>query len=122
LDQNYIDIIAMEKATKRSQNRETYQLIEKNQDYRVGVGARATSCPRCSFFVEVIILNSSLPNEGLDMDRLEKVFNCLRILNLKGYLITDEDRGCFASEKTVDPKRLNNECCEVQNILKIALR
>ena len=121
MNQNYINTNAMEKAAKNSKNKETYQLIEKNQKYRIGAGARATSSPSCSFFVEVI-LNSSPSNEELDVEHVAKVLRCLKTLKSRNYSLTSEDSDYFACEKTIAASSLNSECSAAQDVLNAAFK
>ncbi|MCW4017582.1 MAG: hypothetical protein NWF00_02680 [Candidatus Bathyarchaeota archaeon] len=109
---------ALAKEAKVSKNKETYKLIEKNQIYRIGVGARADSTDAPSFFIEVLVSLSAGSGE-VDLSYLKKALTCLKTLQSKGYLLAFEDGNIVSCEK----KRLhdlNEEYLAVKSLLKTA--
>ncbi len=111
-----INSSALAKEARVSKNKETYQLIEKNQIYRIGVGARTDSTDTPSFFIEILI-SLSAGSGKVDLSHLEKALTCLKTLQSKGYLLAYEDGNSVSCEK----KRLqdlNEEYLAVKSILQ----
>ena len=77
-----IDATALLEEAETSEHQEAYRTLERNLNYRIGVGVRLTPPQSSSFFVEVMIyLCPSL--EIVDLDVLEKSLACLKKLKAK---------------------------------------
>jgi hypothetical protein len=109
--------------TEKAQNsklKETYQMLEKNSAYRIGVGARAPSADSPSFFVEVLI-NLSAKATEVDLAQLEKALKGLKALQSRGYALFLEDSNCVSCEKRI-VQNPNEEYLTVKSLLKALLR
>jgi len=104
---------------KNSADKESYQLLNKTQGYRVGVGARVTP-PGTSFFIEVIV-NLSDESKKVDLTKLESILRFLRILQTKNYSLTYEDDNCIQCETTRASQDLNEEYLSIEALLKTQL-
>ena len=92
-------------------------IVERNEIFRVGVGAKAKALEDSTFFVEVNLKLS--PESGeVDMLRLEKTLQCLRTLQTRGYTLTCQDDTCISCEKTRDVQNVTKEYTTVTSLLK----
>jgi hypothetical protein len=111
-----IDTKALIEEATTSRDKETYKPLEKTPSYRIGVGARTDSTDVTFFFIEVLI---ALTVETCEVDilRLEKMLNCLKMLQVKGYALAFEDGNFVSCEKksVQDPN-------EEYNIIKLTLK
>ncbi len=105
------------KEAKAAEHKEAYQLMEKNEIFRLGVGARANTLEEPPFFVEVNIKLSEESGE-VDLLKLSKTLKCLESLQEKGYSLTYQDGTCISCEKARDIQNLTEECTEVLSLLK----
>jgi hypothetical protein len=103
---------------KASKDKEAYKLLEKNQTYRIGVGARIDSPDAPSFFVEVLI-NLSDGHGEVDLPRLEKTVICLNALHTRGYLLA-YDGNSVSCESKKGFQNLNDEYSAVKALMKSA--
>lgn len=117
------DAIDAKELVEKAQNsklKETYQMLEKNSAYRIGVGARAPSTDSPSFFVEVLI-NLSAKATEVDLAQLEKALKGLKALQSRGYVLFFEDSNCVSCEKRL-VQNPNEEYLTVESLLKPLLR
>jgi hypothetical protein len=115
-----IDTKTLAEEAKASKHKETYRLLEKNQNYRIGVGARADSPDAPSFFIEVVI-NLSSGSSEVDLSRLEKSLHCLKMLQAKGYSLTYQDGNSISGEKTKTIQNPNEEYLTIKSLMKTAI-
>lgn len=111
-----IDAAALLEKAKTFEHQEAYRTLERNLDYRIGVGVRLT--PKSpSFFVEIMIyLCPSLGN--VDLNALEKSLACLKELKARNYVLTCQDDNCVLCEAAVTASNLINEYVKVKVLLK----
>jgi hypothetical protein len=105
------------KEAKIAEHKEAYKQLEKNEIFRVGVGARANSLEEPPFFIEVNIKLSKESGE-VDLLKLSKALKCLKSLQAKGYSLTYQDDTCISCEKTKNPENIAEEYNEVITLLK----
>jgi hypothetical protein len=105
------------KEAEIAEHKDAYKQLEKNEIFRMGVGARANPLEEPPFFVEVNIKLSKESGE-VDLLKLSKALNCLKSLQAKGYSLTYQDDTCISCEKTKNPENLTEECNEVITLLK----
>ena len=102
---------------KTTEHKEAYRIVEKNEIFRVGVGARANALEDPTFFVEVNLKLS--PESGeVDIPRLEKMLQCLRTMQTRGYTLTYQDDTCISCEKAWDTQNLAKEYTSATYLLK----
>jgi hypothetical protein len=107
--------ILLEEA-KASEHGEAYLTLDKNPNFRIGVGVRLTP-PKTSFFVEILIyLCPSFKNADLDV--LEKSLTCLKELKARNYTLTCQDGNCVSCEATVSATNLTEEYGKVKALMK----
>jgi hypothetical protein len=105
------------KEAQAAEHKEAYQLLERNEIFRVGVGARANTLEEPPFFVEVNIKLSKESGE-VDLHKLSKTIECLKSLQAKGFSLTYQDGTCISCEKARDIQNLTEECTAVMSLLK----
>ena len=115
-----IDTKNMAEEARTSKLKETYRLLEKNQTYRIGVGARANLPETSSFFVEVV-LNLAAENGEVDVARLEKILAFLKAIKARGYSLTFEDGNCISCETTAAVENPSEEYFALKTMMKTTL-
>ena len=112
-----LDAAALLKTAKTSEQGEAYRTLDKNQNFKIGVGVRLTPPNPPSFFVEILIyLCPSFRNADLDV--LEKSLTCLKDLKAENYTLTCQDGNCISCEATVTSGRLAEEYRKVKALMK----
>jgi hypothetical protein len=101
---------------KASEHGEAYRTLDKNPNFRIGVGVRLTPFHPPSFFVEILFhLCPSFRNADLDV--LEKSLTCLKELKARNYTLTCQDGNCVSCEATVSAAKLIKEYYKVKAAL-----
>jgi hypothetical protein len=109
---NEEDVQALEEDTRKSKRGESYRILMRGDNCRVGVGARLETQGRLSFFLEILIfLCSNSPR--VDLRQLEKMLTLLKVLEARGYTLSCEDDGCLSCEATVAQQNVTDECSAV---------
>jgi hypothetical protein len=112
-----VDAATLLEEAKASEHQEAYRTLERNLNYRIGVGVRLTPPKSPPFFVEVMIfLCPSLDN--VDLDVLEKSLACLKELKARHYALTCQDSNCISCEATVTAPNLTEEYVNVKALMK----
>ena len=105
------------KEAKASEHGEAYRTLDKNPNFRIGVGVRLTPPNKTSFFVEILIyLCPSFRNADLAV--LEKSLTCLKELKAENYTLTCQDSNCVSCEATVTSRSLAEEYRKVKALMK----
>jgi hypothetical protein len=116
-----LDAAALLEEAKASEHEEAYRTLDKNQNFRIGVGVRLTPPNPPSFFVEILIyLCPSFRNADLTV--LEKSLTCLKELKAKNYTLTCQDGNCVSCEATVSSGRLAGEYGKVKALMNASFR
>jgi hypothetical protein len=112
-----LDAAALLEEAKTSEHQEAYRTLERNPNYRIGVGVRLTPSNSPSFFVEVMVyLCPSFGNADLNV--LEHSLTCLKKLKARNYVLTCQDGNCVSCEATVTAPDLPEECGKVKALMK----
>ena len=102
---------------KASEHEEAYRTLDKNLNFRIGIGVRLTSPSAPSFFVEILIyLCPSLST--VDLEALEKSLTCLKELQARNYSLISQDDNCISCETTIPAQNLSEEYAAVRSLLK----
>ncbi|MBN1358462.1 hypothetical protein JW988_06805 [Candidatus Bathyarchaeota archaeon] len=111
-----LDVKALLEEAKASEHGEAYRTLDKNPNFRIGVGVRLTTPNKHSFFVEILLyLCPSFKNADLNV--LEKSLNCLKELKSRNYALTCQDGNCVSCEATVSPTRLTEEYGKIRALI-----
>jgi hypothetical protein len=111
-----LETTALMEAAKASDHGEAYRTLDKNPNFRIGVGARLTPPNPPYFFVEIVIyLCPSFRNADLTV--LEKGLACLKELKSENYTLTCQDGSCVSCETTVPLARLAEEYDKVKTLM-----
>jgi hypothetical protein len=112
-----LDAKALLKAAEASEHGEVYRTLDKNPNFRIGVGVRLTPPNKPSFFVEILIyLCPSFKN--VDLTVLEKSLKCLKELKASNCALTCQDGNCVSCEATVSANRLAEEYGKIKAVMK----
>ncbi len=107
--------ILLEEA-KNAEHKEAYRTLEKNQNYRIGIGVRLTLLNTPSFFIEILLY--LCPNSNnVNLKTLEKNLTCLKTLQTRNYTLTCQDDNCISCEKTTPTQNLTKEYTTVKALL-----
>jgi hypothetical protein len=102
---------------KASEHGEAYRTLDKNLNFRIGIGVRLTSPSDPSFFVEILIyLCPSL--SIVDLEALEKSLTCLKELQARNYSLIGQDDNCISCETATPAQNLSEEYAAVKSLLK----
>jgi hypothetical protein len=105
------------KKQKASEHKEAYRTLDRNQNFRIGIGVRLNSPSAPSFFVEILIfLCPSLSTANLEA--LEKSLTCLKKLQARNYSLIGQDDNCISCETTIPAQNLAEEYAAVKSLLK----
>ena len=97
-----LDVKALLEEAKASEHGEAYRTLDKNPNFRIGVGVRLTTPNKPSFFVEILLyLCPSFKNADLNV--LENSLNYPKELKSRNYALTCQDSNCVSCEATVSP-------------------
>jgi hypothetical protein len=112
-----LDAKALVEDAKASEHGEAYRTLDKDLNFRIGIGARLTSPSAPSFFVEILIyLCRSLST--VDLEALEKSLTCLKELQARNYSLIGQDDNCISCETTTPAQNLAEEYTTVRSLLK----
>jgi hypothetical protein len=96
-----IDYRSLIQEARSSEQKESYRVVEKTKQYRVGIGVRiSASSP--SFFLEVIVHPLST-NKDTPNSKFTQHLVLLKTLQKQGYSIICQEETCTVLEK-ISPK------------------
>lgn len=104
---NHLDVHSLLKEAQSSEHKESYRVLEKTKNYRIGVGVR-TSAESPSFFLEVIIYRHST-KEHSTLSDIAQQLPLLKNLQERGYLVSCQDEICTVLEMLVPQDSLSTE-------------
>jgi hypothetical protein len=107
---------ALIEEAKTNKYKEAYNLLEKTQIYRIGVGARGNSPSPPSFFIEVII-KLSTESGNVNLQHLKKILTSLEAMQKEGYSLTYQDDNSISCEKTISADKILQEHDAAKTIL-----
>jgi len=110
-------IKALLEEAKASGHREAYKTLDKNLNFRIGIGVRLMPPNVPSFFVEILIYLCPVFNNA-DLTVLEKSLTCLKELQRRNYSLTCQDGNCISCEATVSAQNLTVEYEAVKSLIK----
>jgi hypothetical protein len=91
-----IDVPSLLEEARISEHSESYMVLEKNEDIRIGAVARTTPEETPALFLEVdVVLN---PGEAVDLDTLNRKITFLKELVARGYVMSCQDGSTICSE------------------------
>jgi hypothetical protein len=114
---NRIDPAILLEDARKSEYRESYMLLVRNKNYRVGVGAEIAISNEPSFFFEILVYLCS-GNEEVNLELLEKALRLLKELKAKGFSFSCQDSNCISCQRTVSAGRLAAEQKDIESMVK----
>jgi len=100
---------------KAGGHREAYKTLNKESNFRIGVGVRLTPTNVPSFFVEILVYLCHSLSEA-DLIVLEKSLSCLKQLQARNFSLTCQDGNCVSCEKATTIQNLPQEYAAVKSI------
>ena len=98
-----------------SEHNESYRVLEKNEDIRIGAVARITTDGTPSFFLEVTV--SLNPSETVDLDALDRKIIFLKKLEARGYTLSCQDESTICSEIQTTENNIPNDFTTIKTIM-----
>lgn len=117
---NEISIHSLQEEAKKSEDNESFTVVVRIKNCRIGVGARLESPENPVFFVEVLV-NLCTDHDPVNLNLMESKLSLLRRLKQKGYTLNCEEDGCVSCELTVQSKNLIAECKATSSIINKCL-
>ena len=115
-EKNKIDVEVLQEEAKNSEGQESFRVLERSLDHRIGVGARLTPSDHPSYFLEVLIYLCP-GSSTVNLHSLESKLMLLKELQARGYSLNCEGN-CISCETTVPPQKLAAECETIESITK----
>lgn len=110
-----IDAEALLKEAKESAQGESYAILEKGHNYRLGVGVRIDPSGKPSFFLEVLTYICTSP---FDIHDLEMRLTFIKELGAMGYTLDCQDGNCISAEATITRRNLESERRAVKAVME----
>jgi len=112
-----LDTKTLLKEAKNAEHKEAYRTLEKNQNYRIGIGVRLTPLNTPSFFIEILLY--LCPNStNVNLKTIEKNLTCLKALQKRNYTLTCQDDNCISCEKATPIQKLTEEYTTIKALIK----
>lgn len=115
MKKNKIDVKALEDKAKASEHKESYMVLDKNENCRVCAGARISSSNELSLFMEIIICFR--PKSSVNTKALEKDLMLIKELEIMGYTLSWGDDSCIYCETEIDPNNMNSEYENIRSMI-----
>ncbi|WXG43710.1 MAG: hypothetical protein WED04_06670 [Promethearchaeati archaeon SRVP18_Atabeyarchaeia-1] len=112
-----IDPTALLEEAKESEHRESYMLLDRNKNYRIGVGAEVAPSNQPSFFLEVLVYLCP-ESDKVDLQLLEKALMLLKELKKRGFMMCCQDCNCVCCQRIVTPDELVAEYEGIESMMK----
>ncbi|MFW6304613.1 MAG: hypothetical protein ACOC1V_02420 [Candidatus Saliniplasma sp.] len=103
-----VDTSKLIEKAKGDDLKESYEVILKKKDYRIGVGARVDESQENTFFIEVVVPISSGEGE-LNMDRMKRRVDLLEKFEEYDYRMKCEKDNSVVCEKNVSEEGIEKE-------------
>jgi hypothetical protein len=111
-----IDITSLLKEANASEQKESYRMVEKTKNYRIGVGVRLSPISP-SFFLEIILYHLPAYKNHPLSDPLQQV-PFLKRLQERRYTISCQEETCTALERILPQDSLSSELTYLKTLLK----
>lgn len=107
-EKGQIDVQLLKAEAKTSEHGESYGVLERTRNYRIGVGARLGPSGQAFYFLEVVVHLCPSASE-VDTALLEKSLAFLKELQARRYSLSCEDDGSISCEIDLSPDNLDTE-------------
>ena len=97
-----IDVERLAEEARASEHGEAYKAIAKNEDYRIGIGARVNG--GLVYFIEVVVPVTSGPQ--VELGEMERSLDVLKRLEKEGFTLTPQEDGSISGELLVHEDEL----------------
>jgi hypothetical protein len=112
-----IDLAELKKRADRSNRGESYEVIDKNEEYQFGVGYERVSESELRPYLELLVC---LCRGGtLKMNELESRIRIIKAIESRGYKLTCIDDGSISCEASMDETLIESEVEAISDIMRI---
>lgn len=112
-----LSIEKMIDTAERSTNGESYQIIMRGENYKLGVIITIQADRSPHFSIE-LLLRIFVSFSSVDPPLLEKATGIFNLLTERGYLVAYEDAGWFCCRRSMESGELIRECELIHKILE----
>jgi len=112
-----IDTKILKAEAETSEHGESYMVLERSPNYRIGVGARLNPSGQVLCFLEVVVHLCPRPPE-VDTSFIEKSVTLLKELQARKYSLSCEDDGSISCEIDLTPDNLDTEYEAVKSTVR----
>jgi len=116
-----MDIDELEKKVEETCHKESIMAVEKNKDYKIGIGLRINKKKENKFFVAIQVSLGFNDDCSVDIGSLEKRVRALRLLDSNGYTLCYGGNGSIYCELKVKRANLEKKVEELQILLSAYL-
>ena len=109
------EVASLLEEARISEHNESYVVLEKNEDIRIGAVARITSEGTPSFFLEVAVTLN--PGETVDLDALDRKIIFLKKLEARGYDMSCQDESTICSEIPTTERSISDDIKTIKTIM-----
>jgi len=115
-----IDLGELKYKAERSSGGESYEIIDKNEEYQFGVGYERTPESKLRPYLEIVV---SLCTGGTPkIDELESRIRVLKAIEARGYKLTCEDDASIVCEASINETSMESEVEAIHSIISSTRR
>jgi len=109
------EITALLEKARISEHNESYMVLEKNEDIRIGAVARTIPAETPALFLEVaVVLN---PGETVDLDTLNRKITILKELEARGFDMSCQDESIICAEIPTTEHSISDDIKTIKAIM-----
>jgi len=97
--------------------RESYMTLDRESNYKLGVGVRTDETKSPLFFIEVVVSFGDVGDE-LDIEKQKRRLALLERLKGSDYHLTSEKDNSVVCEKNIEEEKVEHEYKELKKILE----
>jgi hypothetical protein len=110
-----LDVRNLLEQAQRAEDGEAFKELERTENYRIGVGARALP-PKNTTGIFFELLVPLLTGPAVDLDLIEGGLQLMRKLSERGYRLSLLDGNCVACEARIEIDRVEAELKAVKEL------
>ena len=116
-----MDIEMLEKKGEATCHKESIVAVERQKDYKIGIGMRINKKEVKKFFVAIQVSLGINEDCSIDIGSLERRVRALRLLDSNGYTLCYGGNGSIYCELKIEREKLQKKVEELQILLSAYL-
>lgn len=97
-----VDLRGLERRARRSEEKESFEVVEEDKSVRVSVGVRISRSDRAAWCLEVTVLPCRA-GERIDASMVKSRWTFVKDLQTMGFSISCQEGGFMVGERSLDP-------------------